>query len=317
MPDEKCSEADFIKLFEENGARKTGQILDLEERTVYARRARIENRLGHQLTAPGRTPGTRHNIKYPQRVELEIEDGIVLVASDAHYWPGDPSPAHRCFLKFLKDIKPVAVIMNGDSVDGASISSHPPLGWENLPTVVEEIGAVQRRLAEIIDLTPDIPHIWPMGNHDSRFAMRLARVAPEYANVHGIQLRDHFPDWEPCWSVWINSTGPEPVVVKHRWKGGTGATRANTLNSGVTMVTGHLHSLKVTPLTDLLQTRWGVDTGTLAEPMGPQFLYSEDNPRDWRSGFAVLTFKDGELLWPEVVFVDGDQATFRGKRFDV
>jgi hypothetical protein len=126
-----------------------------------------------------------------------------------------------------------------------------------------------------------------------------------------MHLRDHFPRWVPCWAAWIN----DDVVVKHRYKGGTHAAHNNTLYAGKTMVTGHLHALKVSPFNDYHGTRWGVDTGTIADPQGPQFVdYTEDNPKDWRAGFVVLTFKDGELLWPEVVRVmDDEHVDFRGK----
>ena len=84
-------------------------------------------------------------------------------------------------------------------------------------------------------------------------------------------------------------------------------------------MTGHLHSLKVTPLSDYNGTRFGVDTGTLADPYGPQFTdYTEDNPTDWRSGFVVLTFRDSRLLWPEVVHVVAEGlAEFRGELLSV
>jgi hypothetical protein len=62
-----------------------------------------------------------------------------------------------------------------------------------------------------------------------------------------------------------------------------------------------------------------VDTGTLADPLGPQFEnYLEQSPTNWRSGFVVLTFKDGRLLWPEVVkvFAPG-LIEFRGAVMDV
>lgn len=95
----------------------------------------------------------------------------------------------------------------------------------------------------------------------------------------------------------------------------------NAVQSGLSMVTGHLHSLKVTPWSDYTGTRFGVDTGTLAAPFGPQFnSYMEDGPRNWRSGFAVLTFHDGELLWPELVHVRNEEAgevEFRGKVWNV
>ncbi len=255
----------------------------------------------------------------PGRLSLTVLNGTVLVGSDAHYWPDIVSTAHRGFVKACEEMKPAAVIMNGDMLDGASISRHPPIGWESRPSLINEIDACKDRLGEIVKatLSKKTRRFWPLGNHDARFETRLATVAPEYAKVHGIHLRDHFPDFEPCWSVWIN----DDVVVKHRAKGGIHATHNNTLWAGKTIVTGHLHSLKVTPHTDYNSTRWGVDTGTLAQPFGPQFQnYMEDGPRSWRSGFVVLTFKNGELLWPEVLHVRNEErgeVEFRGKVYNV
>ena len=84
------------------------------------------------------------------------------------------------------------------------------------------------------------------------------------------------------------------------------------------MVTSHLHSLNVRAFTDYNGTRFGVDTGTLSEPYLPQFQYVEDNPVNWRSGFVVLTFIDGELQWPEVVNVVREGVVgFRGQHIHV
>jgi hypothetical protein len=85
------------------------------------------------------------------------------------------------------------------------------------------------------------------------------------------------------------------------------------------MVTGHLHSLKVMPVSDYNGTRWGVDAGTMADPYGPQFYnYTELNPVNWRSGFAMLTFKRGKLMWPETAWVSGPNAVqFRGQEWSV
>jgi hypothetical protein len=249
---------------------------------------------------------------HPHRIHLDVPNGTVIIGGDAHYWPGPPSTAHRAFVKFIKEMKPRAVIMNGDAFDGARISRYPPIGWAEQPTVQQEIEVVQERLHEITMACPKgCRRLWPLGNHDSRFETRIATVAPEYAKVAGVSLKDHFPLWEPCWSVFIG----DDVVVKHRFKGGMHAPQNNTLWSGRTTITGHLHSAKVQPITDYNGTRYGVDTGCLADPMAPAFLdYAEDNPRSWRSGFCVLTFKDGKLLWPELVIVwDADHVQFRGE----
>jgi hypothetical protein len=201
------------------------------------------------------------------------------------------------------------VIMNGDVFDGASISRHPPIGWETRPTVAQEIEACRDRLHEIEQAVPRSCALsWPLGNHDSRFETRIATVAPELAMVKGVHLKDHFGTrWEPCWSTWLNGGD---VVVKHRFKNGIHATHNATMWAGRTIVTGHLHSLKVTPFSDYSdRPRWGVDCGTLSDPNGPQFVhYSEDNPKNHRSGFIVLTFKGGSLLWPEIVHVFRDDC---------
>jgi hypothetical protein len=96
-------------------------------------------------------------------------------------------------------------------------------------------------LSEIEKVAPKARRIWTLGNHDSRFETRLATVAPEYANVHGVHLKDNFPLWEPCWATFINSD----VVVKHRFKSGLHAPHNNTMWAGRTIVTGHLHSQKI------------------------------------------------------------------------
>jgi hypothetical protein len=294
-------------------------------RAVFGRRSEIEKRRGIKIVAPDDTKALlrKNDIESPVRLMLDIKDGEVLIGSDAHYWPGEASTAHRAFVLFCKERKQrlKAVVMNGDELDGATISRHAPIGWEKRPSLIDEIDAVKERLGEIERaIGKAAPLYWPLGNHDARFSTRLAHVAPEYARIHGVQLKDHFPFWRPCWSLWINNR----VVIKHRIRGGIHATRNNTLAAGMTTVTGHLHSLKVAPVTDYNGTRWGVDCGTLlepgiGEPWGNQVVnYTEDGPLDHRSGFVLLTFKDGELLWPEQIFVrKRGQVEFRGDVFSV
>jgi hypothetical protein len=253
--------------------------------------------------------------EFPHRQTLSIEDGCVLVGSDCHYWPGIVTTAHRAFVKFVRDMKPKAVILNGDVLDGARVSRHAPIGWEKRPELVDELEACKARLFEIEKVAKNARKIWTLGNHDARFETRLALVAPEYAKVHGVHLKDHFPDWIGCWSAWINDS----VVVKHRFKAGIHAPWNNTMWAGRTVVTGHLHSQKVYPLSDYNGTRWGVDGGTMAEAHGPQFIdYTEDNPVNWRSGFCVLTFWKGRLLTPELVrVIDPGKIEWRGQVVEV
>jgi len=239
------------------------------------------------------------------RLQLDLTDGTILVGSDAHYYPGIASTAHRAFVAMCKEIRPAAVVMNGDAFDGGSISRYPRIGWDNKPTVKQELDAVEERLTEIEEAAPNAQKFWPLGNHDARYETFLAQNAPQYEGVDGFSLKHKFPLWRPCWSLFVN----DDVVIKHRYKSGIHAPHNNTMWAGRTMVTGHLHSLKVQPMSDYNGTRFGVDTGTMAAPYGPQFTdYTEDNPTNWRSGFVLLTFHKGRLLWPQVCHVLDEQA---------
>jgi hypothetical protein len=250
------------------------------------------------------------------RRHATLTDACAIVFSDAHYWPGKPSTAHRALIKFAKKLKPALVVANGDVLDGCSISRHPPIGWNKLPSVKEELDVCKERLGEIVKAAPHARLFHLLGNHDARLECRLAQVAPEFKDVHGISLSDHFPGcWEPGWSLHINDN----TVIKHRYKGGVHAPYGNTVSAGRSIITGHLHSQKVTPFTDYNGTRYGVDTGCLADPYHDAFQdYTEDNSKDWRSGFAVLTYRNGLLLYPELVTVwDASHVQFRGEIIEV
>lgn len=302
------TDEEFIALFDSLGATKTSKILGVLERNVYARRERLQKIHG-RITAPRNQGVTK---EYPHRAQLDCKAGVVLVGSDFHIWPGSESVALRAFKKLAKDLKPAAVILNGDVLDFPKISRHPPIGWESTPSPIEEIEAAQDHLNDIVQAVPrNCRKLWTLGNHDARFETRLATVASEYRNIKGIHLSDHFPLWEKGWSVWINNE----VVCKHRWKGGVHATHNNTVGAGKTMVTGHLHSQKVTPYTDYNGTRYGIDTGCVADVDHKAFTdYTEDGPKNWVSGFAVLKFRDGRLMQPELCSVwDSKSVQFRGE----
>ena len=282
----------------------------MKARGVNARRRTIESRYGIVLKANNGVIVAQHKA----RVSITLDDGIVVVFSDAHFWDTNPSTAYRALLKFIPELKPKAIVNNGDAFDGASVSRYGRIGFlENRPTVKQELDACIEMLKGVSDIANSATLTWPLGNHDARFETNLAANASEYEFVNGFHLKDHFPEWKPCWATWIN----EDVCIKHRWKGGVHATHNNTLGSGVTMVTGHLHSLKVTPYSDYTGTRYGIDTGTLSRVDGEQFInYTEDAPLNWRAGFAVLSFHNGQLLPPELVQVldeDAGIVCFRGE----
>jgi hypothetical protein len=153
-------------------------------------------------------------------------------------------------------------------------------------------------MREIERAAPQANLHWLKGNHDLRADQALSNRAPEYEGLLGTRLQDHFSErWRHAWALTINDN----VVVKHRMTGGAHAAYNNSVKSGKTVVTGHLHALKISPYTDWTGTRYGIDCGTLANPQSQLFEnYLEGQVPDWRSGGCVLTFASSQLMPPEL-----------------
>ena len=304
MP-KKVSDEDFIAAWNRLGSPAlVSQELGLDIRGVYNRRSNLEKMRG--LSLPTRSASTI--IPENRRVIAhEVQNGHIFIASDCHYWPGIETVAHLAFVKLIDQMKPTTIILNGDVFDGAQVSRHPPLMGVTTPTPKQEIEACQDRLSEIASASKNAKKFFTFGNHDTRLFSRLAANTPELTDM--MSLFDYFPGWQTCWRVDIN----DDIAVKHRWHNGIHATWNNVLKSGKTLISGHLHQLRVTPFSDYNGRRYGVDSGTLAEPYGDQFTYTEGNPVNWCSGFCIITIRDGKLLPPELCEVIDGVAYFRGK----
>lgn len=308
---------EFIAVYRKlASAFKVAEHFGMSHPAVWNKRRKLERDRGIILPQNDkRAKYARGEIAHNNAVfSMQVENGCVLIGSDIHVWPGMRTTTQRAFIHFAQKLKPVACILNGDVFDGATISRYPSIGWESKPTVGQELEAVSDFLGDLVKALGSSLRLWNLGNHDGRFENRIAAVAPEFAGVKGVHLRDHFDQWTPAWRVDIN----DDVVVKHRMAGGEHADWNNVVKGGKTTVTGHDHRLNVTPYRDYRGTRYGVRCGYMGEsPLDPQFVnYLEAHETNWCPGFVVLTFRDGNLLLPELVakaeFVD-DAVQFRGE----
>ena len=310
----------FIKAWEDCGYSPVhiARALGITERTVYARRNALAAR-GIELPTVKTSGSPVERSTYKKVINCEISDGVVVIGSDAHIWPGPDTTALKALIEVTADLgKSVRMLVaNGDWLDGASTNRHDPFGWQRRPSVKEELDcvtdALHRWRMAAKPARTGVRSIYTVGNHEMNFERRLAAQVPMYEGLEGLRLADHVPEWELTWSCWLNRRGPQPVMVKHRQAGGFHAAFNNTLKSGVTFVNGHTHNLEVKPWGDYRGRRWGVQTGTLADPTGPQFEYAENGYSPACSGFAVLTFKDGRLLPPEICEVIEGRALWRGQ----
>lgn len=304
----KVTDEEFCQLYALHGPAQIAKMLRIAVRNVYQRKTTIENRLGLKL---GKEARVELEQEFPHRAAISIKNGYVIVGSDFHIWPGNESVALRAFKKLCKDLKPAAVVLNGDVLDFPQISRHAAIMWESQPLPVEEIEAAQDHLNDIVTACGRAKKLWPLGNHDIRFEAFIAQHAPQLRGIKGIGLSDHFSLWQRAWSCWIN----DDITIKHRFKGGIHAPYNNTVHAGKTMITGHLHSQKIIPFTDYRGTRYGIDTGCVADPSANAFVnYTEDNPKNWVSGFVVLKFVNGRLMYPQLVTVwDKSSVQYNGE----
>lgn len=319
MAAESCTEDEFIALWNKYGSPSLmAKAIGVTARNIISRRDGIKARRGIDLPVwNNQQVGARVN-HTEGRIDISIDNGVVIVFSDAHYWPNVRTTAHRALLSLIKQLKPKAIIANGDMFDGATISRWPSISWmdkQKKPTVLEELRACQEYLGEVEKVAGSAMLLWPLGNHDSRFEGKLAASAPEFEGMPGFTLKEHFAFWKPCWTAWINGD----VCVTHYYHQGIHATHNNILKGQCHYVTGHTHSLKVTPWTNARgETMYGVDTGSIADALGDHNVdYQRGRHGNHRSGFAVLTFRDGKLLTPELVQVwSEDIVQFRGHLLD-
>ena len=313
MPAPAMSDAEFIEAWKNCAspvalARKYG----INERSVQARRKRIESRTGIPLPSMdyngvthGReqqaNPALQSLYQSPTRLHETVPTGTVIIFSDAHYFPGIISTAHRALVHLVAELKPKLVIGNGDIFDMASPSHWGRRDFAPLPNVRQEIEACQERLGEIEDAAPrGCRLVRTIGNHCVRFTRKLVTVAAEFEGLKGFALTDHFPKWQECWSIHLNPQSDGWTEIKHRWKGGMHSSFNNAKESSVHYATGHDHALRIQEFTNRRGTWYGMNSGTLADPEGPQFSYSEDSPANHRSGFLVLTYHKGLLLRPAI-----------------
>jgi len=268
-------------------------------RANYLRR-QIEFTLGIKLPSLGGSKGVETLPRF-EHYKIDKKKVRAIIASDWHIWPGEVSFAERIFLKTLEDHTFDYVILNGDVTDQPSVSRHGALRGEERLALVDELEEAQARVKEVERRCKKAKRLFTWGNHDERLDKNIARNAPELAGLKGTTLEDYFKKWHFCLSIDINGR----VVIKHSWHSSIHAAHANAVKSGKTMITGHTHRLLTRPYNDYTGIRYGIETGTLAGTMGPQFRYVDNNPRDWHPGFLILEtelYKDGSMdVRPQLV----------------
>lgn len=291
-------------------AKRTG----MTHRAAALRRDFLERALGIEL--PRGRPEAWRQQSHRQRIDIAIEDGVILAGSDAHCWDASLNgTAQAAFVDFNRRIKPAIVVLNGDGLDGAKISRHSRIGWDQRPTVKAELDALGEFLEEVRKANPNAKYYYTLGNHSLRYETYLSSNAPEVEGLKGTTLAEYIPGWTVCMALMFNGN----FMMKHRHKSGIHNAWQNVRDAGIHIATGHTHRQVVRPWSNFGGTWYGVDLGMLAPVNGPQFDYCEQGTTgltDWRSGFGVFTTKNANLMPPDLATVTNEEEGeiyFRGQ----
>lgn len=286
--------------------------LGISHRIVARRRERIENDLG--IVLPRGRPEVWKSQEHRRVINVNIDNGTILIGSDLHCWPDIHGVAMAAFVDFNRRMKPDFVILNGDAHDGAMTSRHDRLGWDKRPMPAEEIAALADYFHAVRMANPNGKYLRTRGNHDPRLETYLASKAPLAEGIRGTALSDHLPGWEAAIAIWVNG---RHLQIKHRGRhNGMHAIYNEVRRLSCHCVFGHLHSQKTIPYRNAAGQWYGVDLGMMAPMDHPAFDYAEHEITDWRSGFYVLTIRNGELMPPQEATVldeDGGELYFAGQ----
>ena len=319
-----CTDPEFIAIWHQTKGSSVAvaKLLKCDIRNVYHRRRRIEKRLGSPLLSHAVNSGDRFILKdantFIRQNKIALKDGVIVVFTDAHIFPGILTTARRALIKMLPEIKPQVVLDNGDSFDGGQISRHSRIGWDRRPTVQEELEANGTFHDEVRRGAKGAKFFWNWGNHDMRYPTRLAANVPEFMGVAGMRLEDHFPEWKFGVTLTVNPDDPCPLLLKHRYRGGEHADWNNVMRAGIHIGTGHDHQMTARRFVDKRGVRWGMRFGTLSDAGLPIFDYQEANPSQQMSGFGVLRYRGGRLMAPQFCEVVRDGVVeYMGEEIEV
>ena len=113
---ESCTDTEFIQLWGQlQSAQRVAEHLGINIRAVHLRRRNMEKFYNMSLIASDHR-GFKYDKNRPKsfsplkQINLGIEDGTVIVFSDAHFIPSQRTTAFKGLLWAIQEFKPKAVI---------------------------------------------------------------------------------------------------------------------------------------------------------------------------------------------------------------
>ncbi len=304
--------------------------------------AGLRDKVGTRIWRANRARDSRseHAARYFQRFVAPYVAGaearrrltksyLLLSISDTHSQFLDPF-VWSVFLQCIRDLKPDGVLLNGDTIEGAEISSHPKIpGWTS--PLRDEL-AFQRSMLRCIRAAGHEGDLWhTCGNHDlgDRLVRYLTHVAPALAGLDELRV-DRLMGLEEFdvrlfhGGGILAPAGTEDAKpgfllfgqyrVHHGTSLGADPARTELRNAGRSGQSGHVHRASLAFGT----TERDEALSWMTTPMGARHevgrSYMRGTNTGWQRGFGICWLNpDGACAqYPVVVHGDPERIVVEG-----
>lgn len=258
-----------------------------------------------------------------------VDERVVLSISDTHSTFLDAF-TWQCFLAAIRDLQMGEddfVLLNGDTLEGADISSHPKIpGWSvNIQVEFD----FQREMVKQIRATGFKGHIIVVGgNHGiDRWARYMSQVAPEISCIRDLRIDKQMGLEEFNVTIAQGGTIMSPMgteddlpglmlfgfyQVSHGTKLGQSPAMAELNSSGYSGQSGHTHRAQLAYGT----TRRLAGMSHMSTPMGCNAragrAYMKGTNFGWQTGFGIAFLSPGGKVHQYPIITDGGQCHVEG-----
>lgn len=220
------------------------------------------------------------------RITERLRPTRIVIGSDFHV-PFHNKPLLANWLRFVSDVQPDVVVVNGDLLDCISISRFPkPPGS---PSLQKEIDAGQEVLSAIADAAPKAERHLIEGNHEER----LQRFLLDNPGMYDLRCLS-MPTLLDCegygfqWTDYGDSIDYGRLSITHGHKvskHSAYSAKRHLFDDGYdNVVHGHTHRLGSYYITGAKRTRRGFECGGLFDRSQADYVRG---PENWQNGFAV------------------------------
>lgn len=226
------------------------------------------------------------------------------ILSDIHI-PYHDQKALSVAIKYLEDLVPDDIILNGDIIDNYNCSSYGK-DPNRLHTLQDELNETKDFLKHLRNLFPSANIIFLEGNHETRLQRRMADKAEEFGTLEALAIEELI-DAKKHNVTYLDSKqqislGDLEIFHGSIVRSESGASaRSHHAVTGGSLLMGHTHRMGVYYKTNKYGTHIAVENGFLGRM---DFEYA-DRP-NWQQGFTTVSYcEDGRFSVRQHFINDG------------